>query len=291
MALQFVALGLGLLGSIIAYFATVNDDWAHSDVSGQVIESQKTTIGLWKQCLQVSTGLDSCDSYDNLLLGADAAEIVARFFCCFAVLFGFVSVALFLMGMTCSHLGQSAGSKKKLRCTAGILMVIGGLLILVSGGFMGYDVKQHYDHFTMRNFNGYNGMGNNFRGRREAPDMTAVNDYLDGCQSPWVKCDVEFCQGDAECEAAFDAATNGSKKGTRQFRTTQALVFGIGIFMAWIAGVIQIASGAIMMTQGCGGGDDEEDYQSDYGYNQGNNIVNNQYGGTQRSDNSRKQFV
>ena len=37
---------------------------------------------------------------------------------------------------------------------------------------MGYDVKQHYDHFTMRNFNGYNGMGNNFRGRREAPDMT-----------------------------------------------------------------------------------------------------------------------
>ena len=46
-----------------------------------------------------------------------------------------------------------------------------------------------------------------------------------------------------------------------------------------------------MMTQGCGGGNDEEDYQSDYGYNQGNNIVNNQYGGTQRSDNSRKQFV
>ena len=24
--------------------------------------------------MQVSTGLDSCDSYDNLLLGADAAE-------------------------------------------------------------------------------------------------------------------------------------------------------------------------------------------------------------------------
>ena len=44
-----------------------------------------------------------------------------------------------------------------------------------------------------------------------------------------------------------------------------------------------------MMTQGCGGSDEEE-YQSDYNYNQGA-IVNNQYGGTQRSDNSRKQFV
>jgi len=74
MALQFVALGLGLLGSILAYFATVNDDWAHSDVSGQVLENQRTTIGLWKQCVEVGTGLDSCDHYDNLLLGADAAE-------------------------------------------------------------------------------------------------------------------------------------------------------------------------------------------------------------------------
>ena len=52
----------------------VNDDWAHSDVSGQVLENQRTTIGLWKQCVEVGTGLDSCDHYDNLLLGADAAE-------------------------------------------------------------------------------------------------------------------------------------------------------------------------------------------------------------------------
>ena len=73
-ASQFAALGLGLLGSILAYFATVEKDWAHSDVSGNVIESQKTTIGLWQQCLQMTTGLDSCDHYDNLLLGADTAE-------------------------------------------------------------------------------------------------------------------------------------------------------------------------------------------------------------------------
>ena len=56
-------------------------------------------------------------------------KVVARFFCCFSVLFGFVAVGMFLMGMTCSHLGQSPGSKKKLRCTAGVLMVLGGALI------------------------------------------------------------------------------------------------------------------------------------------------------------------
>ena len=58
----------------IKNLSIVNDDWAHSDVSGQVLENQRTTIGLWKQCVEVGTGLDSCDHYDNLLLGADAAE-------------------------------------------------------------------------------------------------------------------------------------------------------------------------------------------------------------------------
>ena len=38
---------------------------------------------------------------------------------------------------------------------------------------MGYDVKQHFDHFTMRNGNyGYGNYNGYNRGRREAPDMT-----------------------------------------------------------------------------------------------------------------------
>lgn len=149
-AIQFAALGIGLLGSGLAFFSTISPRWAVSDVSSNVIESHKTTIGLWKQCQELGVGLSSCDSYDNLLLGADTAEVVARFFCVFSVLFGAISYTIFLMGMTCSHLGQSAGTKKKMRCTAGVIMVLGGALILVSGGFMGYDVKKHFDHFTMR---------------------------------------------------------------------------------------------------------------------------------------------
>ena len=74
MALQFVALGIGLLGSILAFFATISPRWTVSDVSGNVIENHKTTIGLWKQCQELGVGLTSCDSYDNLLLGADTAE-------------------------------------------------------------------------------------------------------------------------------------------------------------------------------------------------------------------------
>ena len=57
MALQFVALGIGLLGSILAFFATISPRWAVSDVSGNVIENHKTTIGLWKQCQELGVGL------------------------------------------------------------------------------------------------------------------------------------------------------------------------------------------------------------------------------------------
>ena len=64
----------------------------------------------------------------------------------------------------------------------------------------------------------------------------------------------------------------------------------ITFLIAWLAGLLQIVSGALMACSACSG-DEDQDYQSDYGgYNAGNNIVNN-YGNTQRSDNSRKQFV
>ena len=70
-------------------------------------------------------------------------------------------------------------------------------------------------------------------------------------------------------------------------------VLSLTVHSAWIAGVLQITAGAIMMGQGCGSSDDESNYggQSDYNYNAANIVNNNQYGGTGRSDNSRKQFV
>lgn len=291
MALQFVALGIGLLGSLLAFFATVSPKWAVSDVTGNVLENHKTIIGLWKQCQIAGVGLTSCDSYDNLLLGADTAEVVARFFCVFAILFGFIAVTLFLMGMTCSHLGQSDGTKKKMRCTAGVIMVLGGALILVSGGFMGYDVKKHYDHFTMRSMPYNQGFG---RGRRDdalagASSIPAnLQGFLDDCLSnPYTDCN---CNDNKQCEDALASRLGSSKKQTRistTIRSTpQPLIFGAGIYMAWIAGVLQLVAGGLMLTQGCGGGG--EDYQSDYGYNQGQNIVNNDYNNSQRSQRSGK---
>ena len=63
--------------------------------------------------------------------------------------------------------------------------------------------------------------------------------------------------------------------------TNQKMVFGVGTFMAWIAGVIQMIGGGIMLAQSCGNEEEEYDgYDSQYGgYQQG--IVKGNTGSTQ----------
>ena len=62
----------------------------------------------------------------------------------------------------------------------------------------------------------------------------------------------------------------------------EKMVFGVGTFMAWIAGVIQMIGGGIMLAQSCGNEDAEYDgYDSQYGgYQQG--IVKGNTGGAGR---------
>ena len=64
--------------------------------------------------------------------------------------------------------------------------------------------------------------------------------------------------------------------------TNQKMVFGVGTFMAWIAGVIQMIGGGIMLAQSCGNEEEEYDgYDSQYGgYQQG--IVKGNTGGAGR---------
>ena len=74
----------------------------------------------------------------------------------------------------------------------------------------------------------------------------------------------------------------GGFKQKRVLPTNQKMVFGVGTFMAWIAGVIQMIGGGIMLAQSCG--NEEEEYDgndSQYGgYQQG--IVKGNTGGAGR---------
>ena len=82
------------------------------------------------------------------------------------------------------------------------------------------------------------------------------------------------CEGNAKCEAAVS-------RRIRALPTNQKMLFGVGTFMAWFAGVIQIIGGGIMLAQSCGNEEEEYDsHDSQYGgYQQG--MVKGNTGSTQ----------
>ena len=63
----------------------------------------------------------------------------------------------------------------------------------------------------------------------------------------------------------------GGYKQNHVLPINQKMVFGVGTFMAWIAGVIQMIGGGIMLAQSCGNEEEEYNgYDSQYGgYQQG----------------------
>ena len=106
--------------------------------------------------------------------------------------------------------------------------------------------------------------------KAEADALTSYIEFLK--EHPYFE---PNCEGNAKCEAAVS-------KQIRVLPTNQKMVFGVGTFMAWIAGVIQMIGGGIMLAQSCGNEEEEYDgYDSQYGgYQQG--IVKGNTGGAGR---------
>ena len=50
-------------------FYSADKKWRISDYSENVVESQRQFSGLWTKCVQMGTGLESCDDYDHVLIG------------------------------------------------------------------------------------------------------------------------------------------------------------------------------------------------------------------------------
>jgi len=297
--IQIAALILAIVGTVIAYFATINHEWAKNDTSGSVIESLKTTVGLWARCTEVSTGHNTCDHYDNLLLGSVPILVVARLFCCLSLLAGTIGAVIFLVGMSCTNLGSAPATKRKMRLTSGIMEALGGILILIAGIFMGVYIVRHYwdqTAYFRQPAQGYQAYSSpntaSFFGRKRRDTADYEDVYADEipltngekAESDALASYIKFledhphfepnCEGNAKCEAAV-------AKKIRVLPTNQQMVFGVGTFMAWIAGVIQMIGGGIMLAQSCGNDEEEYDgYDSQYGgYQQG--IVKGNTGSTQ----------
>lgn len=259
-AIQLTGTALVTIGTLLSVFAILNNSWAKSDVSGQVIENMQRSWGLWMRCQHVSAGLNTCDHYDRLILGSPTELILSRAFMCLGLLFGILSILLSLVGADCATLVQGASKKKKTRCTAGVLGLSAGGLVLVTGILIAVIVVKDYhaqNYFVTMQQGG-------IRGRR-ADDGAALNpeSLLDHIQ-------VANCDSDGNCEAVKEKGVRFNSM--RSGGDGMGMVFGAGVMLAWGAGIILLVGGGLLLSQGCGGSTYEEEHEYNQGtnYNQGN---------------------
>lgn len=217
------------------------------------------------------------------------ATVVSRFFCILAITAGLIALFVFLGGMDCATLNKNPAAKKKMRLAAGIMIFIGGALLFISGIFMGVYIVRHYQdtYMPQLNYNNYNGNNNGgyssagFFGRKRRDESGVADnveeEVVDGVYDNKLDAFLEACSMGYKCDCGEDqACQNALAKGTRKWSSRgQAMVFGMGTFLAIIGGVLQMLSGGLMISQGCGASDEEEYDNSEYGtYNQGQAIVN-----------------
>lgn len=264
-ALQLGAIGLMILGSIIATIATLSNDWAKSDVSKEVLESVRRSWGLWMRCQHVAAGLNTCDHYDRLILGSPIELILSRAFMLMGVICGAISIALGLAGADCATVIKQPSKKKKTRCVSGIIGCVGGGLILVTGILIAIiivnDFHQQNYYVTMQQ----GGLG---RGRRAGGDDLAPidADYV---------AEITGSIQRANCDEAGNCTPGkGERFGSNMRNDGQTMVFGSGVMLAWGAGIMMLIAGGLMLSQGCGGTTYEEEHQYNDGYSQGQNTYN-----------------
>jgi len=257
---QLSSTALIFVGTLLTIFATVNNQWAKSDVSGNVLEAVKRSWGLWMRCQHLNTGLNTCDHYDKLILGSPTELILSRAFMCLGILFGIISILMSLLGADCSTLIHGAAKKKKTRCIAGSLGLTGGILVLVTGILIAIIIVKDYH---AQNYYVTYQANTRGLGRRSAdPDLQILDPSNTDIDLTAGTLQVENCDGD-KCTLSKQKGTRFANAGQRSGADT--MVFGVGVMLAWGAGFIMALGGGMMISQGCGG----TTYEDEHGYNDG----------------------
>lgn len=264
--LQLGAIALLIVGTFLAVVAVMSNEWAKSDVSGQVLENIQRSWGLWMRCQHVSAGLNTCDHYDRLILGSPTELILSRAFMLLGILCGVVSIALMLVGADCATVIAEPKKKKKMRCVSGVMGAVGGSLVLITGILIAIIIVKD---FHQQNY--YVTAQQSGIGRRAADDSANLaplsesgTDGLEGIMQ--VNCD-----DDNNCSPVKEKGQRFGSSSMRGGGNAETMVFGAGVMLAWGAGLIMLIAGGLMLSQGCGGTTYEEEHEYNADYNQGTN--------------------
>ncbi|XP_061747485.1 claudin-1 [Nerophis ophidion] len=151
--IQILGFSLAFLGFIGSIASTVMVEWKASSYAGDnIITAQALYEGLWKSCASQSTGQIQCKVYDSLLQ-LPGIVMGTRGLMLASILIALISILLAAVGMKCTTcLAEQPEQKDKVALTAGIMLIISGILALVGTSWYANRIAQDfYNPFTPTN--------------------------------------------------------------------------------------------------------------------------------------------
>lgn len=131
MGMEIVGIALGVIGFIITIVSCALPMWRMSAfVGANIITAQIIWEGLWMNCVTQSTGQMQCKIYDSLLALPQELQ-ASRAMTIVSIILGILGVMISIVGAKCTNCIEDEGSKAKVMIIAGILFVLGGLLVLI----------------------------------------------------------------------------------------------------------------------------------------------------------------
>ncbi|EFB26904.1 hypothetical protein PANDA_021644, partial [Ailuropoda melanoleuca] len=132
--LQILGIILTLLGWVNALVSCALPLWkVTAFIGNSIVVAQVVWEGLWMSCVVQSTGQMQCKVYDSLLALPQDLQ-AARALCVVALLVALLGLLVYLAGAKwaqCTTCVEDEGAKARIVLTAGVLLLLSGILVLI----------------------------------------------------------------------------------------------------------------------------------------------------------------
>ncbi|OBS74247.1 hypothetical protein A6R68_15213 [Neotoma lepida] len=99
-------------------------------IGNSIVVAQVVWEGLWMSCVVQSTGQMQCKVYDSLLALPQDLQ-AARALCVVALLLALLGLLVAITGAQCTTCVEDEGAKARIVLTAGVLLLLSGILVLI----------------------------------------------------------------------------------------------------------------------------------------------------------------
>jgi len=226
---QVAATALLFIGIILSIASILSNKWAVEDIGRDRMSQMdsKHSWGLWARCENHVDGSFICDHYEDLILGSARELVGARAGMLIGAIFALICLIMAPTAVDCAT-ALSGNGRRKLRLTIGSLLLISGICQLLVAIMIFVVIGKHYHEQNVYYYTVQPG--------RYGRDTSVLPPNL----------------------KAVKVGGGGSLKDTMD-QAGKTMTFGPGTYLAAGSGLFTLIAGIIMLAQGCGRAEEEDD--------------------------------